>query len=61
MIADLVVGLAVLLAALFVAAWALRPDLRERIEQPKYEFRDAVQRFDRTPRPPEDLSRGGRR
>lgn len=51
MIADLIVGLTLLLAAGFVTAWALRPDLRAWIERPKHYFQDALRGYDRARRP----------
>jgi hypothetical protein len=47
MMTDLIVFGSVALAAAFIAAWWLRPDLRAWIERPKYEFQDAVQDYDR--------------
>ena len=44
---DLIVIAAAGLAVAFVAAWLLRPDLRRRVEQPKYRFQARVQRYDR--------------
>ena len=46
MITDLVVYGSLGLTAAFVLAWAIRPDLREWIERPKYRFLEDVKRFD---------------
>jgi hypothetical protein len=51
-ITDIIVWSSVGLAAAFVAAWALSPDLRAWIERPKYRFLDAVQGYDRPDQPP---------
>lgn len=47
MITDIIVYLSVGLAAAFVVAWALRPDLREWIERPKHLFLENVRRYDK--------------
>ncbi len=47
MITDIIVYLSCGFTVVFVAAWALRPDLRARIERPKYLFLESVQRYDR--------------
>jgi len=47
MITDIIVYLSCGFTAVFVAAWGLRPDLRARIERPKYLFLENVQRYDR--------------
>lgn len=47
MMTDLIVFGSVALAAAFIVAWWLRPDLRAWIERPKYEFQDALQDYDR--------------
>ncbi|NQW04067.1 MAG: hypothetical protein HQ485_08565 [Acidobacteria bacterium] len=44
---DLIVYAAVGLTAAFVIAWAIRPDLREWIERPKFHFLESVRRYDR--------------
>lgn len=38
MLIDLIVGAALLLSGLYLAAWYRSPTLRERIERPKYTF-----------------------
>ncbi len=47
MIAEVVVLLSSALALAFVAAWALRPDLRTWIERPKHHFQAQLERYDR--------------
>ncbi len=47
MIADIIVFSAVGFAAVFFAAWLVRPDLRAWIERPKYQFQENVQSYDR--------------
>lgn len=47
MITDLIVYSAGALTLVFVAAWAVRPDLRAWIERPKYQFLENVRRYDR--------------
>ena len=67
MITDIIVYLSCGFTVVFVAAWVLRPDLRARIERPKYLFLENVQRYDRsddcptipTPRLRLDRRRGG--
>jgi hypothetical protein len=44
---DAIVFTAIVSAAVFVSAWLLRPDLRARIERPKYRFQSNLQSFDR--------------
>ena len=44
---ELIVGLCVALAAIFVVLWATRPGFRAWIERPKEHFQDAVQQYDR--------------
>lgn len=51
MITDLVVGASVAFTVAFVAAWWLRPGLREWIERPKHQFQDAVRGYDRAQHP----------
>lgn len=48
MTVELVLGLALALAAVFVATWLLRPELRRRIEQPKHQFDERLRRYDRS-------------
>lgn len=43
---DAIVLTAVFCAAVFVAAWLLRPDLRAWIERPKYRFQANVRSYD---------------
>lgn len=45
---DVVVGLAVLLAVVFFAAWLTSPRLRSWVERPKYRFQADVRAFDQT-------------
>lgn len=47
MITDIIVYLSLALTAAFVIAWAIRPDLREWIERPKYRFLENVRRYDK--------------
>jgi len=51
MITDLIVGLALLMSMIFVAAWWLLPDFRTWIERPKHQFQDALRGYDRSRRP----------
>ena len=46
MITDLIVYLSLGFTAVFVVAWALRPDLRAWVERPKYLFLQNVRRYD---------------
>ena len=46
MISDIIVGASAAATLAFVIAWALRPDLRNWIERPKYHFLAAVRRYD---------------
>jgi hypothetical protein len=43
---DAIVLTAIVSAAVFVAAWLLRPDLRAWIERPKYRFQANVRSYD---------------
>ena len=43
---DAIVLVAVAIALLFFLAWALSPRLRVWIEQPKYRFQEAIERYD---------------
>jgi len=45
-ISTLIVVLSLALAAGYVLAWLLMPGFRKRIEQPKYEFQNQLNRFD---------------
>jgi len=46
MISAIVIVSSLVLAIAFLAAWALRPDLREEIELPKHWFQDQLRRYD---------------
>lgn len=50
MITDLVVWASVAFAVVFVAAWAVSPELRRWIERPKHTFLEAVRQYDRDAR-----------
>lgn len=52
MIANIIVFGSLALAAVFVAAWIVRPELRAWLERPKYQFHDAVQGYDRAQHAP---------
>lgn len=43
---DAIVITAIVCAAVFLAAWLLRPDLRAWIERPKYRFQANVRSYD---------------
>jgi len=43
---DIVVGLAVLFALIFLAAWFASPRLRAWVERPKYRFQADVRTYD---------------
>jgi membrane protein implicated in regulation of membrane protease activity len=43
---DFIVGLALLFALVFVAAWLISPRLREWVERPKYRFQADVRAYD---------------
>jgi hypothetical protein len=43
---DAIVGLAVLFALVFLAAWLISPRLRAWVERPKYRFQATVQSYD---------------
>lgn len=47
MISAIVIVSSLVLAAAFAWIFALRPSLREEIEQPKHWFQDQVRRYDR--------------
>ena len=47
MIADVIVIASGVFAVAFSIAWLVRRDLREWIEQPKYQFQNAVHQYDR--------------
>ncbi len=47
MIPDLLVYAVLVLTGAFVAAWALSPSLRARIEAPKFLFIEQIRRYDR--------------
>ena len=40
---EIIVTLAASFALLFSIAWAVRPDLRQRLEKPKYRFQKDLQ------------------
>ena len=44
---ELIVGLSVALAAIFVGLWSLQPGFRAWIERPKEQFQDALRQYDR--------------
>ena len=44
---ELIVGLSVALAVVFVGVWATRPAFRAWIERPKEQFQDALEQYDR--------------
>jgi hypothetical protein len=46
MIENVIVFSSIAFAALFVAAWLLRADLRAWVEKPKYRFQRNVQSYD---------------
>jgi hypothetical protein len=46
-VGELIVGLSVALALIFVATWAIHPGFRAWIERPKEQFQDALQQYDR--------------
>ena len=46
MMADIIVVASAAASVAFVIAWVLRPDLRARIERPKYHFLAAVRSYD---------------
>ena len=43
---DVIVGLAVLFAVIFFAAWVVSPRLRAWVERPKYRFQADVRSYD---------------
>ena len=47
---DLIVGLAVLFAVAFLAAWIVSPSLRQWVERPKFGFQAALESFDQSQR-----------
>lgn len=47
---DVIVGLALLFAVLFVIAWIASPRLRQWIERPKFGFQAAVASYDHAQR-----------
>jgi hypothetical protein len=52
MIANIIVFASLALAVAFAVAWIAKPELRAWIERPKYQFQDAVQRYDRAQQGP---------
>ncbi|MEZ5492802.1 MAG: hypothetical protein R3F50_21180 [Gammaproteobacteria bacterium] len=51
MISSVIVLLTLLMAAVFVLVYVLRPGWRARIEQPKYGFQQQLQHYDRLLQP----------
>lgn len=49
-ITDIIVVASALSAVAFIVAWIRRPDLRTRIERPKYTFLEGLERYDRQSR-----------
>lgn len=47
MISAIIVGASLALAALFVAAWLVKPGFRREVEYPKHDFQDQLRRYDR--------------
>jgi hypothetical protein len=43
---DLIVGLSVLFALAFLAAWIFSPSLRAWVERPKYRLQENMRRYD---------------
>jgi hypothetical protein len=43
---DLIVGLSVLFAIAFLAAWIISPALRAWVERPKYRLQENMRRYD---------------
>jgi hypothetical protein len=43
---DVIVGLSLLFALAFLAAWIFSPALRAWVERPKYRFQENVRRYD---------------
>jgi hypothetical protein len=56
--ANMIVALSIGLAFAFAALWMRRPDVRVRVERPKYRFEENVRRYDRARL--EDDQRGSR-
>lgn len=48
MIANFIVFLALLFAAVFSAAWLALPNLRAWVEKPKHRFQENLQRYHRS-------------
>jgi hypothetical protein len=46
MISSFIVLASLLLAAIFIGAWLMKPDFRRRIEAPKHLFAEQVRRYD---------------
>ena len=44
---ELIVGLTVALAVIFVGLWATRPAFRAWVERPKEQFQDSLRQYDR--------------
>ena len=47
MITAAIIIASIVLAALFIRAWAFRPEFRQQIESPKHSFQAQVQAYDR--------------
>ncbi len=47
---DLIVGLSVLFALAFLAAWIISPALRAWVERPKYRLQENMRRYDQVQR-----------
>jgi hypothetical protein len=45
--ADVIVFGSMMFAAVFALVWLVRPNVRARLEQPKFQFQDATRRYDR--------------
>jgi len=43
---DLIVGLSLLFALAFLAAWIIAPSLRAWVERPKYRLQENLRRYD---------------
>ena len=59
MIATFIVVSSLLLAALFIAAWLLKPEFRRRIEDPKYRFQQQLERYNEECQTTREASAGG--
>lgn len=59
MISSFIVISSITLAAGFTIAWLLRPDLRRRIENPKFDFQRQLQAYNRQIQISHEDSNGG--